>query len=67
LSFLGYILPFDASAYSDKSEIHAKPGCGEEPHIVCSIGGTVLGRELLMFCGKAYPILKEKLNNLRIF
>ncbi|MFC2166003.1 glycosyltransferase, partial [Acidobacteriota bacterium] len=38
----------------------------KEPLIVCSIGGTAVGRELLMLCGKAYPILKEKINDLRM-
>jgi UDP-N-acetylglucosamine:LPS N-acetylglucosamine transferase len=64
--FLGYILPFKPSDYSDKGQIRSRLGYGEETLIICSIGGTGVGKELLEICGKAYPIIKERIPNLRM-
>ena len=66
LKYLGYIFPFDPKEYEDKEKIRAKLSYGKEPLIVCSIGGTSIGKELLNLCGNAYPILKEKFHDLRM-
>jgi UDP-N-acetylglucosamine:LPS N-acetylglucosamine transferase len=63
-TFIGYVFPFDVSNYSDKRVIREKLGYGEEPLLICSIGGTAIGKELLELCGKAYRIVKEKIPNL---
>ena len=64
--FIGYIFPFDAAEYADKARIREKLGCGEEPLVVCSIGGTSIGKELLELCGQAYPIIKKSVPDLRM-
>ena len=64
--FIGYILPFDPAEYTDKARIRAKLGYGEGPLVVCSIGGTSIGKELLELCGQAYPLIKEKVPDLRM-
>ncbi|NOY58287.1 MAG: UDP-N-acetylglucosamine--N-acetylmuramyl-(pentapeptide) pyrophosphoryl-undecaprenol N-acetylglucosamine transferase [Calditrichaeota bacterium] len=64
--FLGYIVRFDPTEYKDKTKIRAKLGYGSEPLVICATGGTGAGRELLELCGKAYPILKEKISDLRM-
>jgi len=64
--FIGYIFPFDAEEYADKARIREKLGYGEEPLVVCSIGGTSIGKELLELCGQAYPIIKKSVPNLRM-
>lgn len=64
--FLGYIVRFDPAEYADKPKIRTKLGYGEEPLIICATGGTAVGREMLELCGKAYPILKEKIPDLRM-
>jgi UDP-N-acetylglucosamine:LPS N-acetylglucosamine transferase len=64
--FTGYILPFDPAEYTDKTKIRTKLGYGPEPLIVCSIGGTSIGKDLLELCGQAYKIIKQKVPDLRM-
>jgi len=64
--FVGYILPFDPKEYADKKSIRNKLGYGQESLVVCSIGGTSIGKELLELCGQAYPIIKKKVPDLRM-
>ena len=63
---IGYIVPFELNTLSDKDKIRKELGYGEEPLIVCSIGGTAVGRPLLDLCAQAFPIIKEKVPNIRI-
>ena len=64
--FVGYILSFDPAEYAEKAKIRAKLGYGEEPLLVCSIGGTSVGYELLELCGQAYPIIRQEIHNIRM-
>ncbi len=64
--FLGYILNFKPADYSNKVQIRNRLGYGDETLIICSIGGTGIGKELLEICGKAYPIIKERIPNLHM-
>jgi spore coat polysaccharide biosynthesis predicted glycosyltransferase SpsG len=64
--FIGYILSFDPTEYLDKKRIRSKLGYGEEPLVICSVGGTSVGKRLLELCGEAYPIIKSKVPNLRM-
>jgi UDP-N-acetylglucosamine:LPS N-acetylglucosamine transferase len=64
--FVGYVFAFDSAEYADKAKIRAKLGYGEEPLIVCSIGGTSIGKEMLELGGQAYPIIKEEIPDLRM-
>ena len=64
--FIGYIILFDPEKYKDKIKIREKWGYGEEPLIICSIGGTSIGKGLLELCNQSYPIIKEKFPGLRM-
>jgi UDP-N-acetylglucosamine:LPS N-acetylglucosamine transferase len=64
--FTGYILPFEPADCTGKNGIREKLGYGEEPLIVCSIGGTAIGKDLLELCGRAYPIIKQTIPNLHM-
>lgn len=64
--FIGYILSFDPKEYLDKKPIRAKLGYGEESLVICSVGGTSVGKRLLEVCGEAYPIIKAKIPTLRM-
>lgn len=64
--FVGYILPFNPNDYSDNAEIRAKLGYGKEKLIICAVGGTSIGRELLELCGKSYPFIKERIPDVRM-
>jgi len=65
-SFIGYIIQFDPAEYTDKSIVRAKLGYGEEPLIICSVGGTSTGKELLELCGQSYQTVKAQIPNLRM-
>lgn len=64
-TFVGYIFPFDVKQYQDKESIRKKLGYGKEPLLICSIGGTAIGKELLELCGKAFSIVKGRIPDLR--
>ncbi len=59
-TFTGYILPFDPAALRDRAGVRAGLGYGAEPLVVCSAGGTSVGRGLLELCGQAYPLLQQR-------
>jgi UDP-N-acetylglucosamine:LPS N-acetylglucosamine transferase len=65
-TFIGYILGFDPKAYRDRDRLRRKLGYGDEPLIVCTVGGTSIGKGLLELCGNAYKPLKKKLGNLHM-
>ena len=64
--FLGYILTFDPASLPPKPELRAELGYGPGPLVVCTVGGTAVGRELLEFCGRAYPSAAARLPGLRL-
>lgn len=64
--FLGYVIRFDPAEYADKTRIRAELGYGPEPLLICATGGTFAGKELLEMCGKAYPLLRMDIPNLRM-
>ena len=66
LQCVGYILPFNYADYSDKEKVRERLGYGKEPLIICSIGGTSVGSDLLMLCGRAFPIVKKTLPDIRM-
>jgi UDP-N-acetylglucosamine:LPS N-acetylglucosamine transferase len=66
LDFLGYILSFNPKEYQNKTAVRKILGYGDEPLIICSIGGTSAGKELLSLCAQAYPLIKKELPNLRM-
>ena len=65
-NFLGNILPFNPDKYNDKMAIRKKLGYDSESLIICSIGGTSIGKELLELAAKAYPIVREKIPDLHM-
>jgi UDP:flavonoid glycosyltransferase YjiC (YdhE family) len=63
---VGYVLPFDPSAYADRAAVRARLGYGPEPLIIGALGGTAIGRELLELWGSAYPLLVERIPGVRM-
>jgi UDP-N-acetylglucosamine:LPS N-acetylglucosamine transferase len=66
VEFVGYILSFNPEEYRNKERGRELLGYGEQPLIVCSIGGTSAGKDLLNLCAEAYPLIIEKLPSLRM-
>lgn len=64
--FIGYIVLFNPQEYLDKNRIRKRLGYDEKHLIICSIGGTSIGRGLLELCNQAYPIIKKKLPDLHM-
>jgi hypothetical protein len=66
LKSTGYVFSFNPGGYTDKGKIRAKLGYGKEFLVVCSIGGTSVGKDLLELCGQAYPIIRKKIPDIRM-
>jgi UDP-N-acetylglucosamine:LPS N-acetylglucosamine transferase len=64
--FVGYVLPFEPSKYQDRPGIRARLGYADGPLIVCAIGGTSIGRELLDLCARAFPFVKDRVPEVRM-
>lgn len=64
--FIGYIVRFDPEDYRDQRKVKEVLGYGEEPLVVCSIGGTSIGRALLELCSESYLLIKERVPALRM-
>lgn len=64
--FVGYITQFNPEDLKDISDIRKDLGYSDEPLIVCSIGGTSVGKELIKLCSKTYPLIKSELPKLRM-
>jgi UDP:flavonoid glycosyltransferase YjiC (YdhE family) len=54
---VGYVLPFDPAEYRDRRAVRAALGYDDRPLIVCAIGGTSIGADLLDLCARAHPIV----------
>jgi UDP-N-acetylglucosamine:LPS N-acetylglucosamine transferase len=64
--FVGYILPFRVEEYRDSHQVRADAGYGTEKLIICAIGGTSIGRELLEMCGNAFPFITKNIPDVRM-
>ena len=64
--FVGNPLQFDPADHSDKEDARRRLGYGPEKLLVCSAGGTAIGRDLLRLCIDAYPKMKERHPDLRM-
>jgi len=64
--FVGYALSFDPATLLDRTSLRRELGYGPEPLVVCTIGGTAVGRPLLELCARAFPEAAEKIPGLRM-
>jgi hypothetical protein len=59
--FVGEVLRFDPTDYVGKqSAVRERLGIGPDAFVVCSIGGTSVGRELLHLCARAARHLEQR-------
>jgi len=64
--FVGYVLSFDPSSYTDIASIRKDLGYSQDPLIISSVGGSAVGKPLLELFGRTYPLLADKLPGLRM-
>jgi predicted glycosyltransferase len=58
---VGHVINFRPEEVGDRAELRRRLGYGDGPLVVCSVGGTSIGRELLELCGQAFLPLRESL------
>jgi predicted glycosyltransferase len=64
--FVGYVFDFDPEAYTDKAKVRTGLGYDEHPLIVCSVGGTAVGADLLRLCAATYPHIAERVGDVQM-
>jgi predicted glycosyltransferase len=65
--FVGYTFDFDPADYADKKKVRSALGYDTEcPLVVCSVGGTAVGVDLLRLCGASYPHIQEHVEDVRM-
>ena len=64
--FVGYILGFDPHDFRDRIALRSRLGYESGPLVICSIGGTAIGKNLLELCGRAYVIAKQQVEGLQM-
>jgi UDP:flavonoid glycosyltransferase YjiC (YdhE family) len=64
--FVGYVFGFDPAAYADRASTRRLLGYDERPLVVCSIGGTSVGGDLLRLCAAAFPHVEARLPDVRM-
>jgi len=60
MNFVGYIIPFNPEEYMNTVEMKEKLGYSQDPLVLCTVGGTSVGRDLLELCNKSYLYLKRE-------
>jgi UDP:flavonoid glycosyltransferase YjiC (YdhE family) len=65
VEFLGYVLPFECAGLADRSALRARLGYGDEPLVVCAVGGTSVGAPLLRLCAEAAPLVRQRVPRVR--
>jgi len=63
---VGHVVGFDPTDFEDRAAWRSRLGYGEEPLVVCAVGGTSVGRELLESCAASYPALAAALSGVRL-
>lgn len=63
---VGHVVRFDPRDYSDRPTLRRRLGYGDEPLVVCSCGGTTVGRGLLERCAEAATPLRELVPDARV-
>jgi len=64
--FVGYAFPFDPADYADRATVRAALGYGDRPLIVCSVGGTAVGADLLRLCAASYPHIEKRVGGVQM-
>ena len=66
IEFIGYVCPFEPGDYRDRTDLRRRLGYGPEPLVICSIGGTSVGKPLLELCGRTFPLLQRNIRSVNM-
>jgi len=65
-TYVGYVPSFDPDADLDRRSLRSRLGYGEEPLIICSVGGSAVGDDLLQLCADSYPLIRREIPQVRM-
>lgn len=63
---VGHVIRFDPGDYADRDAWRKRLGYDDGPLVVCAVGGTSIGRDLLGLCGRALPTLRDLVPGVRM-
>jgi len=63
---LGNVVRFDPARYADRAQVRKKLGYGSDHLVVCALGGSKAGYEMLTLCGRAFPLVRNTIPNLKM-
>jgi predicted glycosyltransferase len=65
-SIVGEVVRFEPGEYADAAAVRKDLGYGAGPLVMCSVGGTSIGRPLLELCAEAFNIARGTIPDLRM-
>lgn len=57
VKFVGYPLQFNVKDVPHRDFLRRELGYADGPLVICTVGGTSIGRNLLEICGRAFPLV----------
>jgi len=63
---VGHVINFSPEDCADSISVRKKLGLDSRPLVVCSVGGTSIGRDLLQLCGDAFLPLRAMLDDVQM-
>lgn len=66
VEFVGYPISFSPKDVPHKKILRRELGYGDGPLVICTVGGTSIGRDLLELCGRAFPLVASRLPGLHM-
>ena len=66
VEFVGYPISFDVKDVPPKDVLRRELGYGDGPLVICTVGGTSIGRDLLELCGQAFPLVEARVAGLHM-
>jgi hypothetical protein len=66
VEFVGYPLQFTVKDVPQRDYLRRELGYDDGPLVICTVGGTSIGRDLLELCGRAFPLVTTCIPDLRM-
>lgn len=66
VEFVGYPLQFNVKNVPHRDLLRRELGYEDGPLVICTVGGTSIGRDLLELCGRAFPLVKARVPGLHM-